>query len=135
MNVKDHVIVSAIITVFIFPVYSWLSLLVFLGGVLIDIDHYLWWIFNKKNFSLKTAYKFFKDDYNGKEDLTLIFHSIEFWALSLVMVYFFPVIFPYFIGLASHITMDLFFFFKFRKTHPHPVAYCLTRKYLLNKHY
>lgn len=135
MNVKDHVIVSAIITLFIFPVYGWFSLLVFLGGVLIDIDHYLWWIFNRKSFSLKESYHFFKDEYKGKEDLTLIFHSIEFWLLSLVMVYFFPILFPYFIGLASHITMDMFFFFKFRKTHPHPVAYCLTRKYLLKKKY
>ena len=129
MNIKDHIIVSTILTIALFPTYGWLSLLVFVGGVFIDVDHYLWHIINKKTFSLKKAYYFMKHENHAERNMTLIFHNVEFWILNLVAVYFIPWLFPCFIGLASHVVMDLTMYFRHRCSHPRPIAYCLVKKY------
>ena len=58
MDIKHHVIVSTLLAIFIYPTYGIFALLVFLGGVLIDVDHYLWYIVVKKSFSIKLKYIF-----------------------------------------------------------------------------
>lgn len=133
MDVKHHVIVSVLLSIFLFPFYGWLSLLIIVGGVLIDVDHYFWFVVNKRNWSLKEAYKFMKYEDNGNANMTLVFHNIEFWALCAVAAYFIPTLFPFIIGLLSHITMDLILFFKMRRTHPNPIAYSLIWKYLIKR--
>jgi len=130
MDIKHHVIVSTLLAIFLYPTYGIFVLLIFLGGVLIDVDHYLWYIVVKKSFSIKKAYKYMKDEYHGTRNMILIFHNIEFWISSLIISYFFPLLFPFVIGLASHVAMDLTIFFKYRKTHPNPIAYSLIRKYI-----
>ncbi|MFH1440042.1 MAG: hypothetical protein ABIG89_05725 [Candidatus Woesearchaeota archaeon] len=133
MDIKDHIIVSIILALALFPIYGWIALLVFVGGVLIDVDHYLWHIIVKKTFSIQKAYHFMKHRNHANRNMTLIFHNVEFWTLKLILVFFFPWLFPLFIGLASHITLDLINYFKHRKTHPNPIAYSLVHKYFIKK--
>ena len=104
------------LTIITFPFFGWFCLLVLIGGVLIDIDHYLWHIYNKRTLSVKKAYHFMKHKNHANRNMTLIFHNIEFWIAKVILVFFFPVLLPLFIGLASHMTMDLFIYFKNKHT-------------------
>ena len=133
MDIKYHFFVSIMLTIITFPFFGWFCLLVLIGGVLIDIDHYLWHIYNKRTLSVKKAYHFMKHKNHANRNMTLIFHNIEFWIAKVILVFFFPVLLPLFIGLASHMTMDLFIYFKNKHTHPNPIAYSLTKKYLLKR--
>ena len=75
---KTHILLGLIFSLLI---YFSLELtiiqasLVFLSSFLIDFDHYLWYVFKKKDFSLKNAYYYLKDFEKDKAHL-MVFHSI-----------------------------------------------------------
>jgi hypothetical protein len=133
MDVHHHILVSAMIAAILFPFTGWFSLLALVGGVLVDVDHYIWFITNKKDFSLVHAYKFMKHEYTGDSYMTLVFHNIEFWVICITCAIFWPLYWPFVFGLKAHMIMDLYMFFKYRKTHPQPVAYSLVKKYFVDK--
>jgi len=121
MYPKDHFIIGilfCVILFFIIPQISFLGLiLIFLSSILIDFDHYIWFIFNFKNFNLKKAYLYAKNNKSKKNRKKLmIFHTIEFLILILILSYFFKFLIYVFIGLAFHILIDTIdLVFKIRK--------------------
>jgi len=133
MDLKYHFIVSSILTIILFPFFHWWALLAMVGGFLIDADHYLWWIIVKRNFSVKKAHHHFRKVYKGNKGVTLIFHCVEFWIFKLVVAFFFPILIPLVAGLYVHVGMDLYYYFKHRKTHPNPVAYSLIHKHIIKR--
>jgi hypothetical protein len=133
MDIKDHLIISIIITIILFPFFGWFSVLAIVGGVLVDFDHYLWHIINKKTLSIRKAYHFMKHKNHANRNMTLIFHNIEFWIAKVILTYYFPFLLPLLIGIAAHMSMDLIMYFKFKETHPNPIAYSLIHKYFIKK--
>ncbi len=106
MDLSRHFIVCIILSILLFPSYSYQSFLVFLSGFLIDIDHYLWYSLKYKNFNPKTTYVFHKRRLSLKTiDRLHIFHTFEFWLLILILSLKYP-LFPIVIGLVIHLIMD-----------------------------
>ena len=102
-----HFFASLILFCVLFSFFGWFSLLVFVGGVLIDVDHYLDYIILKRDFSLRRAYLFFKD-YKGPKTVRLhLFHTVEFWFLLLVLSFFSMVVMIFSFGVLLHMLMDL----------------------------
>ena len=130
MDIKDHLIVSIILTIALIPFFGWFSLLALIGGVLVDVDHYLWHIVNKKTLSIRKAYHFMKHTNHANSNMTLIFHNVEFWIAKAILTYFFPVLLPLLLGIAVHMSLDLIVYFRNKKTHPNPIAYSLIKKYI-----
>ena len=109
MNLIYHFITSLILSILLFPIYSYNALLVFIFGFFIDIDHYIWSIFKDKNFNFLDSYKYFKNRNIIKRDLLNIFHVIEFWILIAIIFIIFKndFFYPLLIGLVVHLTMDI----------------------------
>jgi hypothetical protein len=106
---KWHVLFGFIFSLIIYFFFN-ISLinfsLIFLSSFLIDVDHYIWYIQKKKDFSLRKAYKFLKNLKERKLTL-MIFHTIEF-LLVLLFISFYYSIFKYiFIGMIFHSVLDI----------------------------
>ncbi len=112
-------IVLSLILVIIMPQIGFIGVsLIVLSGVLIDFDHYLYYIFKKKNFSLISAYNFFKT--NREKFLFLpiekraqyhggwcVFHGFEALIIALILTFLFSEYFGFvFIGMAFHLLLD-----------------------------
>ena len=85
MNLREHFIISLILSIAIFPIYGYQSLLVLVSGFFIDIDHYFYSIYKHKNFNMIDSYYYNKRRDIAKHDTLGIFHTVEFWILMLVL--------------------------------------------------
>ncbi len=121
MRVSIHVLVSVIICALLFPFYGWNVLFVIVGGVLIDIDHYLRYIslfkdvnlinaFKHHNSKIINAYKHHNSaskntEYKGRD--LCIFHTIEFLLLLAILSYFSIAFLLITIGVLIHYLLDI----------------------------
>jgi len=120
MKVSVHAASTGIISLLILVTVNWHSaVLFFIGGVLIDIDHYLNYAIRKRDLSLIRAYnwhlKILKEIRANPEKYMVfhVFHSIEFMLLVLVISYFFN---NYFLllGVGFHSLLDMIESFRCR---------------------
>ncbi len=82
--------------------------LIFLSSILIDFDHYIWYVVKIKDWSLKNAYIYLKKLSKQKHKPRMdIFHTIEFhifvWLLGFIWSGFFYI----FVGMVFHSITDL----------------------------
>lgn len=122
MYPKQHIILGAIfsgILFFLFPQIGLIGFsLIFLSSILIDVDHYLYYVYKKKDWNLKKAHKWFLDHEEKFHYLSrkkrgsfygglCFLHGIEILLilllLSIISKYFFFI----FIGLAFHLLLDI----------------------------
>jgi hypothetical protein len=126
MLVKNHIIINLIVGVILLfviePIYV---LIVFLSSILIDFDHYIYYVFEKKRFSLKSAYKWYLIEREKFHKLSpkekkkhkyfiFIFHGIECLAVLFLLSYYYSIIFFVFIGFLIHLIEDLIISIKFK---------------------
>ena len=109
-----HFLLSLIIAVLVYPIFGWAVLMIFIGGVLIDVDHYLYYALKKKDLSLRRAYRYFvrlrERSIKGKtlniKYPILIFHGIEFCIILLVLSIFSSFFWRVLIGIIIHLALD-----------------------------
>jgi hypothetical protein len=107
MMPSTHFIASSVLAGILFPLYGWLSLLVFISGFFIDADHYLYTLFTKNMWSLRDSYKFYRFDYKrGSFDLH-IFHTLEFALCFMLAAVFSQIVLILFVGYTVHMIMDV----------------------------
>ncbi len=99
-----HLITGLILAGFLMPYAGWKAVFVVIGSFLIDVDHYAYWIYDKKDLSLEKAYWWHVYD-KGRDELHL-FHTIEAWLLIIVLAVYIDIILLFAIGLFYHITLD-----------------------------
>lgn len=111
MHLRHHFIASLILSILLFPIYSYQSLLVFVFGYFIDIDHYLWSIFKYGNFNFLDSYKYYRNRNIIKRDVLNIFHVVEFWFLlaAIFIIFKNDFFYPLLIGLVVHLAMDFIY--------------------------
>ncbi len=117
---KIHILLGGIFSIIIFIFFNislFQAILIFLSSFLIDVDHYLYYVFIKKDISLKKSYKWFVknrekwlalpiQERKKYKHSVLLFHGIEFWII-LVYAYFLNKIFLFVIlGIAVHMFLD-----------------------------
>jgi len=92
---------------FIFPNITWFYiLLIFLSSIFIDVDHYIWYVFVKKDWSLKNAYYYLKNDSIEQHQL-MIFHTIEFIIIIGLFSFIWIGFYYIFIGIVYHSIFDI----------------------------
>jgi hypothetical protein len=106
MDLKYHFIASLIVTILLFPFFRFYALFVIVGGFLIDIDHYFWYILKYRDFSLKKAVYFSKS--NKILYKLHIFHLTEFLIVCIVLSFYSNVFLLISIGLMLHYAMDFY---------------------------
>lgn len=84
----------------------WQILLFFVAAFFIDVDHYFYFVWKKKSWSLKKAYRYFLKPL--KEKHIMIFHTIEVFAILLALSFaFFEILFPMLLGFLIHNFFDI----------------------------
>ena len=88
------------------------SLLVFFSGFLFDVDHYLYYIFKFRRYSILDCYRESIKIRKGllprpKEPFIHVFHTIEFYLLLGILAIFLPFLRFVLIGLVLHIILDI----------------------------
>ena len=118
MNIRVHLITSVILASMMYFFVGFHSLWIIVGGYLIDFDHYLWYVYIRRNFSLKNAYYYHLDRHKQKDyekDLLHIFHTWEFWLIVLAgaigsyvenLEFFFYAFSMMLLGIILHISLD-----------------------------
>jgi len=82
---KYHVYFGLIASIMVFFLSGIQNSLIFLfGSIFIDADHYIAYIFKKRDLSLKKSYYYWKDEHYPYDEL-MIFHTIEIWFLLLII--------------------------------------------------
>ncbi len=121
MYPKTHILLGgifAILIYFILQLTIFQAIVIFLASVLIDIDHYLYYVYRKKDFSLKNAYnwflegekKFDKLPENEKKKIFIgiyIFHGIEAIIILILLSYLSKFFLFVLIGFLFHQSFDL----------------------------
>ena len=139
MKTWVHFAASLILAAILYPLYNWKVILVFAGGVLIDIDHYFWYIYKYRKFNIFQAYKFFlknmiKRDFSSVSGILLIFHTIEFLLIIVILSIYLDFIFIFATGLLLHYLLDLIYLYSVPKQFiaNHSIIYWIYRNKIQN---
>jgi hypothetical protein len=118
---KTHFIIGFIVSSIIFVVWPSIGLfnisIIFLSSFLIDFDHYLYFIWTTKDFSLLHAYNWFiaKGKFTRSlpqnkrkiyKHVILLFHGIEFWLVLFLVSFIDKVFLWMLLGVAIHMLAD-----------------------------
>ncbi|HLG24797.1 MAG TPA: hypothetical protein VI564_07755 [Candidatus Nanoarchaeia archaeon] len=112
MKTWVHTLASLILAAILYKWAGLLSGIVLISGVLIDGDHFLWHLYNTKNFSLKKCYDYFiktseKGRVHENDGILLIFHTIEALIALAVLSFYSKIILVFTIGILLHYALDL----------------------------
>lgn len=123
MYPRYHILIGflfCLILILLFPDISSLGVsLLFLSSILIDVDHYIYFVFKKKSFSLTAAYLWFKKlrvKWLGTKNKKEIFsyrwpmwflHNVEVLFLLAIISLYFPFIWFIFFGFLFHLFLDM----------------------------
>ena len=111
MDVPYHVGLTGILALILYPIFEWKIIFLFVGGVLIDADHFLYYIIKNKDLNPINCYKYYmidsaKHKYHNVNGSLFVFHTIEF-AIGLVIAAFFSEIaLLILIGYIGHWILD-----------------------------
>lgn len=117
---KYHILVgfiSSLIIYLIFPITILQAAIIFFSSFLIDVDHYLLYVYKKKDFSFKNSVIFFRErrrkwiamnleERKKYKKAIFIFHGIEFWLLLIILSFYINLIWFVLLGIAIHILLD-----------------------------
>ena len=111
MRSSIHFIFTAFLAAALFPFFGWAALAAFLGGWLIDADHFLWWISTRKNLNIRQFFHYHnheapKCSYHSDDGDLYLGHTIEFLAVAIGAAFFHPLAQVFLIGLAGHYILD-----------------------------
>ena len=112
---RDHVLLGGLLALFLLPLLgAGGSLMFWLATVLVDLDHYLHFLFciRFKSFSPRLMLQFHEEVFRRRgrpEFFALeIFHTVEFLFLAgIVSFLIFPALRPLFWGMVFHLAIDL----------------------------
>lgn len=123
MLIKHHILFSfifAYILTYFIPLNLIAGSIIFLSAVLIDIDHYIYYIFVKKDLSLKNAYHWFikrREKYLKltkeqkkkikQKKVIMIFHGIEIVIVLFLLTYLSKGFYYVLIGVLFHLFLDI----------------------------
>jgi hypothetical protein len=101
-----HFITSTILFIILYPFFGVLSLLVYIGGWLIDWDHMIYYAVKFRSLNYFKANKYFRELKPSGKKVINIFHTIEVWSLMLILSFFNTYALIITLGLALHIILD-----------------------------
>ena len=112
---KWHFLTALILSAILWPFFKINVLIIIFSAVFIDVDHYILYIYRKKDFSLMRAYSFFKNlgdifKKTGKtyrEYSLCIFHTVEFFIILFILGFISPFFQFVFLGCSFHVIIDI----------------------------
>jgi len=132
MYPKTHLIFGPLFAGLIwlfFPSISFFGFfLIVASSVLIDVDHYLYYVWLRKDWNLRRAYNWSIEIDNitlklpveksrEYKNFIFIFHGIEFWLILIILIPLNKIFIFILLGIAIHMALDFFEIYK-RKSPP-----------------
>ena len=105
MLIKYHFLFGLIVSLLLYPVYGINVLIIFFTNLLLDVDHYILYIFKFKSFNIINAHDYF---FNEEKPFLLFFHTVEFLLVLLLLSFYFRLAFFILIGLVIHLLLDIY---------------------------
>ena len=117
----QHLVLGIIFAGFVFyffPIIGFIGFwIIVLSSFLIDVDHYFFYAWKKRDLNLKNAYEWFDEKVKNMRHFPrsekkkykyeiMIFHGIEFWILLFLLAYFSNFFFLIFMGVIFHMILD-----------------------------
>lgn len=108
-----HIIVGIIVSALLYPIYGLNVLIILISNILIDADHYLWYVLKIKNIDLVKAFKFYKNrNIRVKHGRILhIFHTAEVLILIIILSFYNKLFFFVLVGIVIHLILDVIYEF------------------------
>ena len=106
MRVRDHVVVTTAVAAVIAPLAGPGVLGLWVGGVLIDADHYLWYCVRQRRLSPVAAVRYFNDADSAHHGATRALHSPLSLAGVLLAAVYRPRLLLLAAGMAMHVVLD-----------------------------
>ena len=107
MKIHQHFLVALAACIILYPTTSLINLAAILAfGVLIDADHYLWYVLKFRSLNFKKAMKYFRTVEDANHIL-LPFHCVECFIPLLVLALYFQVAWYALLGFTIHMVLDL----------------------------
>ena len=122
MYPKQHFFSGMIFALFLLIIFPQIKLIGFfiivLSTVLFDVDHYLYYVYKKKDFSLRNAYNWFdkemiqcrsisREQRNNSYACFPFLHGIEILVISFLLVFTSKYFLFIFAGLSLHLLIDI----------------------------
>ena len=93
------------------------AILLITGSILIDIDHLFYYFFSKHPKNIKSAVKFFKQEFKNHNPHFYIFHNFEVLFILLALSYLVGgMLFYLFLGFLVNFIIDIFTYLYFYKS-------------------
>ncbi|OIO62625.1 hypothetical protein COY26_02580 [Candidatus Woesearchaeota archaeon CG_4_10_14_0_2_um_filter_33_10] len=89
----------------LYPIYGINVLIIFFTNILLDVDHYILYIFKFKSFDIVKAHNYF---FNEEKSFLLFFHTVEFLLVLLILSLSFKLVFFVLIGVVIHLLLDIY---------------------------
>lgn len=104
---SKHIIYSTILCIILYPFIGNDVFIIWFVSIFIDVDHYLWYILNKKSWNLLNAYKkHAKKEFRHIKYKLHIFHLIELLIVIGLLSFYHIILFHIFIGMLFHFILD-----------------------------
>ena len=112
MNLPAHAKATGVAALFLIPFWSVAQLAAFaVGSILIDVDHYVFYIFRRRRFDVKGMFAYFEELQEVQHHIPYagicILHTMEFYLLVYLLSRTYPILTPAFIGMVFHFGLDL----------------------------
>ncbi len=110
MYPKWHVVLGLVFSFLVFTLSPNIGFtgaaIIFLSSVFIDVDHYLTYVFRKKDFNLKKAFRW-HDNNRGRHKIMHFLHSFEFLLVLGILSIYKNFLLYIFTGFIFHNTLDI----------------------------
>ena len=119
MSLGSHLKYTAVASSAMLVFWNWQQILLFaIGSILIDADHYIFYIFKCKKFDIKGMFAYYNMLMREKDRITylgvLVFHTIEFFIVVGILSLYIPVMVYLLAGLIFHFILDTIFLYKIK---------------------
>ncbi len=112
MTLTSHVVLTGVAAAALCTRMGEAEILAFaIGGILIDVDHYLLYVQRMRRFDVRGMFRYFDDLQPIQRTIPYvglcIFHTIDFFFLVGLLAFFHPIFFPFLAGSLFHFVIDL----------------------------
>jgi hypothetical protein len=115
MYLSVHLLLTLLLCAVLYPFIGAGVALIFVGGLIVDADHYIAFAAKFRTLDPKKCYKFYMEKYSKNESYLFIFHTLEFQMLVLILGVFYRPLLFLLAGMLFHIFLDVVGESRFRK--------------------
>jgi hypothetical protein len=107
MDVDFHLVVTAILATLLYPIFGWYSLFALVGGVLIDLDHYIWYVSKTRDWSLARSVRYYTEkQFMPHRPVMNFTHTVEFFICLVILAFVHEIFAVMLIAYILHMLMD-----------------------------